>query len=147
MTLAAALLLSAAAGAGPADLPTAAGGTFSVADFLARCPGVLVFWNSWLPGSAEFAHLIPEIESAARESGRPGAVVIFQDRDAEAAKGLPGGQGHFTRVLDRRGELVRRFRVTRAPAVLLVEPDGSVRARSGPDPAGVRQILQGMTNR
>ncbi len=147
MTLAAALVLSAAAGVGPADLPTAAGGTFSVADFLARCPGVLVFWNSWLPGAAEFAAMIPEIERAARESGRPGAVVIFQDRDADAAEGLPAGQGHFARVLDRRGELVRRFRVTRAPAVLLIERDGSVRARSGPDAAGIRQLLQGIANR
>ncbi len=147
VSVAAALLLSAAVGAEPADLPTAEGGTFSVDGFLARCPGVLVFWNSWLPGSAEFATLIPEIEKAARESGRPGAVVIFQDRDADAARDLPRGDAHFAHVLDRRGELVRRFRVTRAPAVLLVDSDGSVRARSGPDPAEVRQLLQRMTRR
>jgi thiol-disulfide isomerase/thioredoxin len=145
--LAAALLVVATVSGGASELPTVSGGTFSVSEFLARGPGVLVFWNSWLPRSEEFAKLIPEVEAAARQHSWPGAVVIFQDQNQDAASQLSGGKAAFPLVLDRRGELVRRFKVTRAPTVLLVDPDGSVRLRSGPDPSEVRQMLQGMANR
>jgi hypothetical protein len=145
---AAALLVAAAASSGgAADLPTASGGTFSISEFLAGGPGVLVFWNSWLPRWEEFAGLIPEVEAAARKRSWPVAVVVFQDQSTDWAGSVPQGKGDFPVVIDRRGELVRRFKVTRAPAVLLVERDGSVRARSGPDPAEVRQMLEGMANR
>jgi hypothetical protein len=50
-------------------------------------------------------------------------------------------------VFDRRGELVRKFKVTRAPAVLLVERDGNVRARCGPDAVSVRALLEEMAGR
>jgi hypothetical protein len=142
-----ALLIAAASSGGAADLPTASGGTFSISEFLAGGPGVLVFWNSWLPRSEEFAAVIPEVEAVARKRSWPAAVVVFQDRSADRAGIGPQDKGDVPVVIDRRGELVRRFKVTRAPAVLLVERDGSVRARSGPDPAEVRQMLQGMANR
>ena len=145
--VAAALLLVVATSGGAADLPTASGATFSISGFLAGGPGVLVFWNSWLPRSEEFAGLIPEVEAAARKNSWPAAVVVFQDQSTDWAGSVPRGKGDAPVVIDRRGELVRRFKVTRAPAVLLVERDGTVRARSGPDPAEVRQMLQGMANR
>jgi hypothetical protein len=145
--VATALLFAAAMSASAADLPTASGGTFSISEFLAGGPCVLVFWNSWLPRSEEFAGLIPEVEAAARKSSWPAAVVVFQDQSTDRAGSVPRGRGDAAVVIDRRGELVRRFKVTRAPAVLLVERDGTVRSRSGPDPAEVRQMLQGMANR
>ena len=62
-------------------------------------------------------------------------MVVFQDTSADAAEKLPGGSGKLQVVLDRRGELVRRFKVTRAPAVLLVEAErrgpGALRSRTG----------------
>jgi hypothetical protein len=141
---AAALLLVSALAGGESDLRTTSGAPFSLADMLARGPTVLVFWNSWLPESDSFLALLPEIAAAAERSGWPGAVVIFQDTGADAAAKLPPRAGSLVYVVDRRGELVRRFKVTRAPAVLLVEPSGAVKGRCGPSPDEVRELLRGM---
>jgi thiol-disulfide isomerase/thioredoxin len=145
--LVAALLLMVAVTSGGDDLRTSSGTPFSLSELLSRGPVVLVFWNTWLPHSEEFARLMPEVEAAAERNGWPGAVVVFQDTSAEAARTLTRNSGKLPRVLDRRGELVRRFKVTRAPAVLLVEPSGAVRARSGPAPEEVRELLRGMATR
>ena len=144
---AAALLLASALTGGESDLRTTSGAPFSIADLLARGPAVLVLWNSWLPQSDSFLALLPEIAAAAERSGWPGAVVIFQDTETDAAAKLPPEAGTLVYVMDRRGELVRRFKVTRAPAVLLVEQSGAVRARSGPSPDEVRALLRGMAAR
>lgn len=115
-----------------------------LADALAHGPVVLVFWNTWLPDAKAFADLIPEIETAATRQSIAGAVVVFQDDSPEAEVGLAKGQGPFRRLGDRHGELLRRFQVTRAPGVLIVDKDGSVRARCGPTPAEVRQLLRSL---
>jgi thiol-disulfide isomerase/thioredoxin len=143
----AAVLLTGAVAFGGGDLRTISGAPFSLSDLLAQGPAVLVFWNSWLPHSDEFTELLPEVAAAAKRHGWRALVVIFQDESAEAPRKLRGTDGELPVVLDRRGELVRRFKVTRAPAVLLVEKDGEVRARSGPDPARVREVLRAMAPR
>ena len=140
-------MLAVAAAVGSSDLRTPAGEPFSLTDLLARGPAIVVLWNSWLPGAEEFRRLIPEIDAAARRDGWPGAVVVFQEENAEAARGLLPADGVLQVVFDRRGELVRRFKVTRAPTVLLVEKGGDVRARSGPEPASVRAVLEEMAHR
>jgi thiol-disulfide isomerase/thioredoxin len=145
--LVAVLLLTGAVASGEGDLRTTSGTPFSLSELLSRGPVILVFWNTWLPHSEEFARLLPEVEAAAERNGWPGAVVVFQDTGAEAARTISGSGGKLPRVLDRRGELVRHFKVTRAPAVLLVESSGSVRARSGPAPDEVRELLRGMATR
>ena len=145
--LVAVLLLTGAVSGGDADLKTISGAPFSVSELLARGPVVLVFWNSWLPRSQEFLALLPEVEAAAERYGWPGALIVFQDTSAGGSRKAPGRRDQVPGVLDRRGELVRRFQVTRAPAVLLVEASGAVRARSGPAPDEVRELLRGMANR
>lgn len=141
------LVLTGAVTLGDGDLRTASGEPFSLSDLLARGPVVLVLWNSWLPHSQEFAQLIPEVEAAAKRHKWPGAVVVFQEESEVSARALLPAEGALHLVFDRRGELVRRFKVTRAPAVLLVEPNGDVRARSGPEPAAVRALLEEMAHR
>ncbi len=145
--LAAALVLARAATLGGGDLRTASGEPFSLSELLSRGPVVLVLWNSWLPESAAFAKLIPEVEAAAKRQKWPGAVVVFQEKNADSARSLLPAQGTLPVVFDRRGELVRRFKVTRAPAILLVERNGDVRSRCGPDPASVRALLEEMAHR
>jgi thiol-disulfide isomerase/thioredoxin len=142
-----ALLLTSAVAFGGGELRTLSGAPFSLSDLLAQGPAVLVFWNSWLPHSEEFTKLIPEVAAAAKRNGWRAVVVVFQEENAEAPRRLLGAGGELPFVLDRRGELVRRFKVTRAPTVLLVEKDGQVRARSGPDPAQVREVLRTMAVR
>jgi thiol-disulfide isomerase/thioredoxin len=141
------LLLASAIVGGGDDLQIAGGTTFSLPNLLARGPVVLVFWNSWLPHAEEFAKLLPGVESAAERHGWPGAVIVFQERRSEVGRDFPALKGTLPFVFDRRGELVRRFQVTRAPAVLLVEKDGKVRARCGPDPAEVQAIVREMAQR
>lgn len=141
------LLLTTVLASGESDLKSTSGAPFSLPDFLARGPVVLVFWNSWLPQSEQFLALLPEVAAAAARHGWPGAVIIFQDTGTDVFKKLPDSAGTLAYVLDRRGELIRRFQVTRAPAVLLVEPGGAVRARSGPSPDEVRELLRGMATR
>lgn len=142
------LLAFALAAAAPlGDLHTASGAGFSLSDLLARGPAVLVFWNSWLPGADAFAKLVPEIESAAHEHGWPGAIIVFQDDNPGAAAQFGSDNGKLIHVIDPHGDLLRRFYVTKAPAVLLVEKNGNVRARCGPDAAKVHELVQGMANR
>ncbi len=144
MVAALSVALAAASGG---DLRTAGGAPVSLPEILARGPVVLVFWNSWLPHADEFAALLPDIEAAAGRYGWPGAVIVFQERRADAQQPLPALKGPLPFVFDRRGELLRRFQVTRAPAVLLVEKNGSVRARCGPETAEVRAIIREMARR
>ena len=145
--LAAALLLTSAVAGAESDLKTTSGAPFSISELLTHGPVVLVFWNSWLPQSQEFLALLPEVDTAAERHGWPGVVIVFQDTSPEGTQKLAGRAGRFPGVLDRRGELVRRFKVTRAPAVLLVEASGVVRARSGPAPDEVRELVRGMATR
>ncbi len=145
--LAAVLVLNGAVTLGQGDLRTASGEAFSLDELLARGPAVLVLWNSWLPDAREFAALIPEVESAASRDKWPGAVIVFQEEHPESARALLPEAGTLPLVFDRRGELLRKFTVTRAPAVLLVERDGTVRARCGPEATAVRALLEQMGRR
>ncbi len=140
-------MLVAAFLSGGDDLRVAGGAAFSLPKLLADGPVVLVFWNSWLPHAGEFAKLLPVVEAAAEQHRWPGAVVVFQERRSDVGPDFPKVKGTLPFVFDRRGELVRRFQVTKAPAVLLVEKDGSVRARCGPDPTEVQSIVREMTQR
>jgi thiol-disulfide isomerase/thioredoxin len=142
-----ALVALAAALAAPQEFETVGGKSISLADLLQRGPVVLVFWNSWLPQGKSFLPLLREVESSAQREGWPGAVVIFQDDSADGTKLLASEPAVLPRVLDRRGVLVRHFEVTRAPAVLLVDRDGTVMARSGPGAEEVRAVLRQMAKR
>jgi len=120
---------------------------FPLDEMLARGPAVLVFWNSWLPGAAEFAPLVAEIDGVAAELALPGAVVVFQDEGDAWRQGIASSGSALPRVLDRRGELLRRFKVTRAPTVLLVGRRGEVIERAGPDTSQVRALLRELAAR
>jgi hypothetical protein len=133
---------------GSADnVVTAGGSSFSLQDFLARGPAVVAFWNSWLPEGNNFAKLLPEIEKAAEQYRWPGVVLVRQERRLDVARRIPSGRGALPRVLDNRGELLRRFRVARAPAVLFVENTGQIRAQCGSDPAKVCTLIGKMAKR
>jgi hypothetical protein len=144
--LLAALLLASAVPAADEALPTLAGGVYSVEAIVARGPAVLVFWNSWLPGADAFTTLIPEVERAARASGRTCVVVVFQD-DAVAAAAAAQRSPSLTWVVDRHGQLLRRFQVTRAPSVVAIEKGGEVRGRAGPAADEVRALLASLGGR
>ncbi|NCO69337.1 MAG: TlpA family protein disulfide reductase [Acidobacteria bacterium] len=124
---------------GTGDLVSPTGQPVSLDDLLARGPAVVVFWNSWLPQSADFLRLLPEIEAAAQRAAMPGLIVLFQDGAGAAIGSL--SESRLRIAIDRRGTLLRRLQVTRAPAVLIVERDGRVRAMAGPRAAEVRQVL------
>jgi hypothetical protein len=141
--LLAVLLLATTAPHADEPLPTLAGGTYSVEAVVARGPAVLVFWNSWLPGAGEFVGLIPEVERAATASGRTGVVVVFQD-DAAAAADVARSAPSLIWVVDRHGQLLRRFQVTRAPSVIAVDRGGEVRGRGGPAAGEVRALLSSL---
>ena len=140
------VLLAASPPRGDEPLPTLAGGSFAVGSAVADRPALLVFWNSWLPGAQEFAALLPEVERAAAAGGRAGVVVVFQD-DAANATGVARGAPALTWVVDRHGQLLRRFQVTRAPSVVAVEAGGAVRGRAGPAADEVRALLASLGGR
>lgn len=132
------LMLAVAAG-GLGEVTTLAGTPFQFGDLLGKGPVVLVFWNSWLPDSESFAALLPELEREMTRRGWQGALVLFQDEPAAA--GLLGSSDRFVPLADRRGELLRRFQVTRAPAVVLLDATGSVLGRAGHDRESVFRLL------
>lgn len=134
------MLLAAPPPRGDEPLPTLAGGSFAVASVVASRPALLVFWNSWLPGAGDFVGLIPEVERAVTASGRTGVVVVFQD-DAGAAADAARRAPALIWVVDRHGQLLRRFQVTRAPSVVAVDKGGAVRGRAGPAAQDVRALL------
>ena len=140
------LLLATSAARADEPLPTLAGGTYSVEAVVARGPAVLVFWNSWLPSADEFVVLLPEVERAVAASGRTGVVVVFQD-DAAAAAETARRAPSLIWVIDRHGQLLRRFQVTRAPSVVAVDAGGEVRGRAGPAAGEVRALLASLAGR
>lgn len=140
------LLLATPASRPDEPLPTLAGGSFSVEAAVARGPALLVFWNSWLPGAGEFVALIPEVERAATASRRTGVVVVFQD-EAQAAADAAQRAPSMVWVVDRHGQLLRRFQVTRAPSVVAVDKGGAVRGRAGPAADQVRALLASLETR
>ncbi len=125
---------------------TVSGEVFSLDSMLSHGPVLLVFWNTWLPRSDSFLKLLPDIEAAATKHGWRGALVVFQD-SSEAGRRVAARRGPLVGVLDRRGELVRRFQVTKAPAVLLIDTSARVRGRSGPAAEDVRKLLDEMGDR
>jgi len=113
---------------------------------LAKGPAILVFWNSWLPEADEFVPLLHEIDGAAAAHGWPGAVVVFQDEGDAWARRIGASGEVLPRVLDRRGALLRQFKVTRAPSVVVVGRDGEVLDRCGPTAAEVRALLKALAD-
>jgi hypothetical protein len=140
-------LLALAAAVAPKEFETLGGAEFSLERTLSRAPVVMVFWSSWLPEASTSLPVIHQIEQAVREHGWSGAIVIFQDERKAAASALGGEAAAMPRVLDPRGVLLRRFQVTRAPALLVVDRDGTVISRSRLEPAEVRATLQSLANR
>lgn len=124
-------------------LTTVSGQPIPLREVLAEGPVVLVFWNSWLPDAAEFGPQIVAAGRAAQAAGVKCVVIVFQD-EPEAARGLPDGGGPLLVAIDRRGELLRRFKVTRAPAVLVIGADGAVLSRGGPGAEGVSTALRAL---
>ncbi|MFZ5788525.1 MAG: TlpA family protein disulfide reductase [Acidobacteriota bacterium] len=124
-------------------LTTISGQPIALRELFAGGPVVLVLWNSWLPDSAEFGPQIVSAAAAARAAEARCVVVVFQD-EPEAARGLPDGDAPVLVALDRHGELLRRFKVTRAPAVLVVGADGAVRSRGGPGADEVAAALRSL---
>jgi len=141
------LIVAVVVGASPGSMqevePVAAS-PFSLETTLAKGPAVLVFWNSWLPGANEFVPVVEEVDRAAAEHGWPGAVVVFQDDGDSWVRSIGAAGATLPRVLDRRGELLRRFKVTRAPTVLVVGRRGEVLDRAGPDAGQVRALLKAL---
>lgn len=133
-----ALVLAVAAG-GLGDVTTLTGSPYALESLIGQGPVVLVFWNSWLPDGEAFVELLPEIERRVKGRGWRGALIVFQDESA--AERHLGAPGELVRLLDRRGELLRRFQVTRAPAVVVIDAAGAVVGRAGPDPDEVRRLL------
>lgn len=135
------MLLAAVAAGGVGDVTTLAGTPFALDGLFGEGPVVLVFWNSWLPEGEPFEVLIPEVEGEVERRGWRGALIVFQDEPASTERLKPAGV--LIRLLDRRGELLRRYQVTRAPAVVLLDGSGAVVGRSGPQPEEVRRLLAG----
>jgi hypothetical protein len=71
---------------------------------------------------------------------------VFQD-DAANATGAARSAPALTWVVDRHGQLLRRFQVTRAPSVVAVEAGGEVRGRAGPAADEVRALLASLGGR
>jgi hypothetical protein len=146
MALVAALAIASTLGSSQ-DLETAAGPPFSLERALASGPAILVFWNSWLPEADEFLPVLLEVDRAAAEHGWPGAIVVFQDEGGAWARRIGASGAALPRVLDRRGALLRQFKVTRAPSVVVVGRDGEVLDRCGPAVAQVRLLLRTLAER
>jgi hypothetical protein len=123
------------------EVETPAGRPFSLDAAIARGPAVLVFWNSWLPDATSAVPLIEEIDRMAAQSGWPGAVVVFQDESTGSRSPLPTVGKGLPVVLDRRGALLRRFKVTRAPSLVVVDRNGEVLSRAPLVPDQVKAAL------
>jgi hypothetical protein len=124
-------------------LTTVSGQPIVLRELLAGGPVVLVLWNSWLPEAAEFGPQIVAAGDAARAADAKCVVIVFQD-EPEGARSLPQEAGPLLVALDRRGEMLRRFKVTRAPAVLVVDAEGAVLAKGGPAAEEVAVALRAL---
>lgn len=126
-------------------LQTLDGKPFSL-ETLAEKRTVVVLWNSWLPQDPQFVSLVRDLERRLADVGLSGAVVIFQEENGERAASTLG-KGVWPRVVDRRGVLLRKLGVSKAPVVVVLAPGGEVEATAGPDPASVRQLVESLIRR
>jgi len=116
-----------AAGAEPVLVDGVSGAPLAWGDWLARRgPAAVLVWASWAPGAGEVLANRQVLTAAAREQGLGFVVLDVQESLDEARRALAGVESW---VHDRHGELLKSYRVTRVPSLVIVAEDGSVLGR------------------
>lgn len=96
-----------------------------VGDYL---PAAVVCWASWVPGADDIVAELPRFEEVARAAGLSLVVVSVQEERAASARAL-GRMAHVPWAHDRHGAVLKKHRIVRIPAIVVIEADGSVAAR------------------
>jgi len=99
-------------------------------------PAVVLVWSTWAPRSSEALEQLAGISAACRDRDLDLIVVDVQE-EIEDARAVLGDRGVLW-VNDRHGAMLKRMRVIRVPAVLIVDPRQGVVGRLDLDPEAVR---------
>jgi hypothetical protein len=106
-------------------------------DFLARRePVALLVWASWAPAAAEVLERGQELSRAASERGLQMVLLDVQEPLEDARRALDGSGLEW--IHDRHGALLKTYRVTAVPSVVILSPQGEALARLDPSPDAVR---------
>lgn len=98
---------------------------------------VVLLWASWLPRAEEVTAELGELRRACSDR-RLQLVVVGVQEPLEASRTLLEGSGQAW-LHDRHGSLLKRYRVIRLPALLVLEADGKLLAELQASPEAVRE--------
>jgi hypothetical protein len=129
----AAVLAVTAVGAAAADLHLTAADQTPVRwnQWLAdRGTCAVLVWASWAPGAEADQRIWSSLERAATERGLPLVVIAVQESFADANRALAGAE--VTWLHDRHGAVLKEYRVIEVPSLIVVDGEGTLRARLDP---------------
>ena len=95
-----------------------------------RGPVAVVVWASWAPGAGAVIDSWDQIVKECRESGLHPVIVVVQESLADGRAAL--GPEEIPWIHDRHGALLKQYRVTRVPSILVVSAEGEALARLDP---------------
>lgn len=136
---AAVVALAAAGPCGAAELTLAdpAGAAVRWSDWVeANGPAAVLVWASWAPGGDVAIAGLPELAEAARAQGLTLVVVDVQE-EADVAAPVLNGQA-VPWLHDRHGAILKSYRLTRLPILVVVDRAGRALGTLDPDPAALR---------
>ena len=96
----------------------------------------VLVWASWIPGAEEVLADAEALRQVCVERGLRLLVVAVQE-PVEASRSLLDSRD-LPWLHDRHGALLKTYRVTRIPVLVLLEPDGTLIARLSPTAEEIR---------
>ena len=100
-----------------------------------RGQSAVLIWSSWAPRAFEPLGALPELRKACAAKNLELVLIAVQEPIEDARKALQPYR--VTWLHDRRGDILKHHRVTRLPALLVVDEAGEVLARLTPDPSQI----------
>jgi hypothetical protein len=95
-------------------------------------PTAALIWSTWVPDSRATASHFQALESASADRDLAFVVIDVQEPRDAARRVL---EAHELRWLhDRHGAMLKHYRVTRLPLLLILSSDGEVLGRLDPSP-------------
>jgi hypothetical protein len=136
----AAVLAVTAAGAAAADLHLTAADSTPVRWqewVAARGTCAVLVWASWAPGAESDPEILGALERAANARRLPLVVIAVQESFADASRALAGTG--VTWLHDRHGAVLKEYRVIEIPSLIVVDGEGTLRARLDPTAEALAQ--------
>ncbi len=108
-------------------LQDANGGEVSLSRFIGKKPVLLAFWATWCPPCHEAVPLLNRMHTQSPASGGIQILALdFMESGKKANAFIKRKQVTYPVLLDRKGQVARKYRVVGIPTYILIDRDGQV---------------------